>query len=177
MYPTDNYFELFGIRPAFTVEPTQIESKYRELQAHFHPDRHATAGAYEKRLAVEGAARINEAYAVLSDDCARAGHLLELQGVELKGEPDTVSDPEFLVEQMELRETLEAAGPDSAALAQLERDASERMTALSEGFERAYGDGDLDAARETVLKMKFIKKFREEIGNERRRCFSAALQR
>ena len=180
MHPTDNYFDLFGIPPAFTVEPAQIESKYRELQSRFHPDRHAIAGAREKRLAVEGAARINEAYAVLSDDCARAAYLLELQGLQLGGEPDTVDDPEFLVEQMELREALEeaaAADRPAAALTRLERDADERMTALSGGFERAYGDGNLDAARETVLKMKFIKKFREEIGGERRRSFAADLQK
>ncbi len=171
--PADNYFELFGIPPGFNVESARIESKYRELQSLLHPDRYATAGAQEKRLAVQGAALVNQAYAVLTDDCTRAAYLLELKGVEFNDEPDTVNDPDFLMEQMALRETLEqsvAAADPAVALAQLERDANARMAEWSEHFKRTYADGDFAVAREAVLKMKFIKKFHDEIGGVRRAC-------
>ncbi len=171
--PADNYFELFGIQPGFDIAPAHIESKYRELQSLLHPDRYATAGAQEQRLAVQGAALVNQAYAVLRDDCARAAYLLELKGVEFNDEPDTVNDPGFLMEQMELREALEqstAASDPAAALTRLEHDADAHMAGLSGRFKHAHADGDFDAARELVLKMKFIKKFRDEVGNERRRA-------
>ncbi len=167
--PADNHFELFGMQPGFNVESARLESQYRELQSLLHPDRHATAGAQEKRLAVQGAALVNQAYAVLSDDCMRAAYLLELKGVEFRGEPDTVDDPEFLMRQMELREMLEqsAAAPRPGdALDGLDRAAAAQMAALAGDFKRAYAAGEFAAARKTVLKMKFIKKFRAEVSAE-----------
>ena len=168
----DNYFELFGVQPGFDIQPSRVESKYRELQSLLHPDRYVTAGAQEKRLAVQGAALVNQAYAVLLDDCARAAYLLELQGLVLNDEPDTVNDPEFLTEQMELREALEdcenAATPQDC-LRGLSEDAAARLVKLSEQFKRAYAAGSLVAAREWVLKMKFVKKFHDEIGATSRR--------
>lgn len=170
--PADDYFELFGVPAGFDVEPARLESKYRELQSLLHPDRYATAGAQEKRLAVQGAALVNQAYAVLNDDVARAAYLLELKGVAFNAEPDTLNDPEFLMEQMELREALEqGAGANSGgALAQLDRDAVARQEELAGDFRRAYDAGELDAARETVLKMKFIAKFRDEVAAATRRA-------
>lgn len=173
--PADNYFELFGVPAGFNVESARVESKYRELQSLLHPDRYATAGAQEKRLAMQGAALVNQAYAVLSDDCARAAYLLELKGVVFADEPDTLNAPDFLMQQMELREALEqstAAADPAAALAELEQDAGARMTELAGNFEHAYAGDDLDAARETVLKMKFIRKFRDEVGAARRRALA-----
>ena len=171
--PADNYFELFGIPLGFKVEPERIESKYRELQSLLHPDRYATAGAREKRLALQGAALVNQAYAVLNDDCERAAYLLELEGIEFNDEPDTLDEPDFLMEQMELRETLEqavaAAVPDDA-LEQLEKDVVSRMSGLSDRFRHAYASGDFPAARGWVLKMKFIRKLHAEIRGERRRA-------
>ena len=177
--PADNYFELFGVPTGFSVESARIESKYRELQSLLHPDRYATAGAREKRLAMQGAALVNQAYAVLSDDCARAAYLLELKGVAFNDEPDTLNDPDFLMEQMELREALEqsvAADNPAAALTRLEQDAGARMIDLAGSFKRAYAESNLDAARETVLKMKFIRKFRDEIGAVRRRALTPAAR-
>ena len=163
--PADNYFELFGMQPGFDIDFSRLESKYRELQSLLHPDRYAAAGAQEKRLAVQGSALVNQACTVLNDDCARAAYLLELEGLEFRDEPDTVNDPEFLMEQMELREALERSASMAApgeARAALDRDAAARMADLTNDFKRAYEAGDFTAARGVVLKMKFIKKFRAE---------------
>ena len=160
------------MQPGFKIEAEHIESKYRELQSLLHPDRYATASAQEKRLAVQGAALVNQAYAVLTDDCARAAYLLELKGIEFNDEPDTLNDAEFLMEQMELREALESSvdsADPAAALAQLDETAAARMAELTEHFKRTCIEGDFSMAREVVLKMKFIKKFRDEVRGMRRR--------
>src|SRR5258706_8814504 len=53
--------------------------------------------------------RVNEAYRTLKSPVLRAKYLLELHGVDVGFETNTAMPPEFLVEQMELREQLEEA--------------------------------------------------------------------
>ena len=48
---TRNHFELLGIAPSFALEPSVLESRYRELQGRVHPDRFAAAPEAERRLA------------------------------------------------------------------------------------------------------------------------------
>ncbi|MDB5044832.1 MAG: molecular chaperone DnaJ [Deinococcus sp.] len=59
-----DYYELLGV--ARTAAPDEIKSAYRKLALKFHPDRNKEPGAAEQF------ARINEAYAVLSDGEKRA---------------------------------------------------------------------------------------------------------
>ena len=164
----DNYFELFGVAAGFRVDPAHIESRYRELQSLLHPDRHAVAGAQQKRLAAQGAALVNRAYTVLTDDCTRAAYLLELKGVRFDPASGTMHDQDFLMEQMELREALEqsdVAEDKSGALRGLETQVSERVVELSENFNEAYLSGKLDDARNIVCRMQFIRKFHGEVAD------------
>ncbi|MFC4455022.1 molecular chaperone DnaJ [Deinococcus sonorensis] len=59
-----DYYELLGV--ARTAGADEIKSAYRKLALKYHPDRNKEAGAAEQF------ARINEAYAVLSDGDKRA---------------------------------------------------------------------------------------------------------
>lgn len=159
-----NYFQLFDLAPGFAIDRDAVERKYRKLQALLHPDRHAAAGGQQQRAAMRQSALINEAYNVLMDDCARAAHLLQLQGIELNDETDTTGDAGFLAEQMEFRERLheldECADPREAeaGAAQLSQQAAACAEQVRDGFSRAWQSGDLEAAREWLLKMKFIGK-------------------
>ncbi|MEM9188219.1 MAG: Fe-S protein assembly co-chaperone HscB [Myxococcota bacterium] len=101
-----NPFAVLGLAPAFDIDPQELEERYRALQKALHPDRFAQASASERRLSLERAVTVNEAYRRMKDDVARAEALLELRGVavgETGGQP---TDPEFLMEVMELREEL-----------------------------------------------------------------------
>lgn len=162
----DNHFALFGISPCFHVDLGGIETRYCELQSLLHPDRYAAAGRQERRLAAQGAALVNQAHAVLIDDCARAAYLLELRNVSVGGESGTLNDHDFLMEQMELRESIEQSGTAVNAgdlLRRLEKQVASRMLGLCEAFNEAYIAGELDDARELVYKMQFIKKIHAEI--------------
>ena len=59
-----DYYELLGV--ARTAGADEIKGAYRKMALKFHPDRNKEAGAAEQF------ARINEAYAVLSDPDKRA---------------------------------------------------------------------------------------------------------
>ncbi len=173
----DNYFDLFGIAPDFRVDPARIEGKYRELQSLLHPDRHATAGTRQKRLAEQGAALVNQAYVVLTDDCARAAYLLELKGIRFDPDSGSVQDQDFLMEQMELREGLEhsdTATDRVGVLQALKVQVSRRMSELSEKFNAAYVADELDHARDIVCRMQFIKKFRSDVADRLHRAALSA---
>src|SRR2546422_5828703 len=106
---TSNHFELFGLEPVFALNADSLDSAYRDIQAKVHPDRFAHAGDAERRASLQWTTRVNEAYRTLKSPLQRAKHLLELQGVDLAFETSTQMPPDFLMQQMELREGLEAA--------------------------------------------------------------------
>ncbi|HSP00888.1 MAG TPA: DnaJ domain-containing protein [Thioalkalivibrio sp.] len=69
---SQNHFELMGQPVAYALDLAALDEAYRKLQGKLHPDRFAQAGDQERRLAVQGAAWVNEAYATLKDDSRRA---------------------------------------------------------------------------------------------------------
>src|SRR5512139_1670049 len=164
---SQNHFDLFGLKAGFEVDGETLALRYRDLQKETHPDRFANASDQERRLSVQLAAQINEAYRVLKNPLARARYLLELNGVMLD-DTDTRMDPSFLIEQMELRETLAEVPQSKAPFDALEtlRDQLEsRERALIEALRRDFDDGSAPAlarARESVRKMQFIQRLLEE---------------
>ena len=59
-------FQLFNLPAQFDLDPAALEQTYRQLAARFHPDKTATASAFEQKQAVMMAAAVNEAYRRLS---------------------------------------------------------------------------------------------------------------
>ena len=62
--PVPSHFELFDLPQSFVVDQGQLESRYRELQRSLHPDRFVNAGDLERRLSVQQATQVNEAYRI-----------------------------------------------------------------------------------------------------------------
>jgi molecular chaperone HscB len=158
-----NHFELFGLSPAFGVETEVLERSYREIQARVHPDRFAHAGAAERRASLQWTTRVNEAYRTLKDPVQRAKHLLELQGVDVAFETNTAMPPDFLMQQMELREALEEAKDASrldALRTELRRSRAALETEIEEAIDRKK---DYAAAAGLVRKLQFLDKLDSEI--------------
>jgi molecular chaperone HscB len=102
-----NYFELFSLTSNFDIDLTKLESIYQQQVARFHPDNFATSTDKEKNLALQNTSLLNTAYDTLKSALLRATYLLELGGINAFDEKDTQMDVEFLMSQIELRETLE----------------------------------------------------------------------
>lgn len=163
-----SYFELFGLPTRFAVDADALAERYRELQRVIHPDRFANAGDHERRLAVQGASHVNEAFEALKHPLSRARYMLSLHGIHMDAQQGTTSDSLFLMEQMELREALAEARskPDpykviSDIMHRLQTQQAELIQALGTQF----GDPTpehLDAAWENVRKMQFLDKLRGE---------------
>ena len=163
---SDGFFELFGLPAAFALDAERLEMAYREIQSRVHPDRFAHAGDAERRASLQWTTRVNEAFRTLRNPVARAKHLLELHGVDVAFETNTAMPPEFLMQQMELRESLEDAkqAKDYAALEALQKGLREQKAGLEAQIARAIdADKDYAGAAGLVRKLMFLEKMREEI--------------
>jgi len=158
-----SHFELFGLAPAFGLETEALERSYREIQSQVHPDRFAHAGDAERRASLQWTTRVNEAYRTLKDPVQRAKHVLELHGVDVAFETNTAMPPEFLMQQMELREALEEA-KDAAQLDELRKQLrSSRAFLESEIAEAIDAKKDYAGAAGLVRKLQFLDKLDSEI--------------
>lgn len=152
---TEDYFSLLGLPRQFHLEPGEVEKRFRELSRTLHPDRYAKAEARERRLSLERATRLNDAYRYLKDWRARAAYLLKLAGTDVYTEGKTFADPEFLEEQLEWRENLALAQADNDVprLREIAARARARLAALEaevgERFENPHWFSELvvDIAR------------------------------
>ena len=84
-----DFFKLFGLTPGFRLSLSELDSRYRDVQAQVHPDRFINAGDAERRLSMQWATRANEAYLTLKKPLERARYLLELAGCDLQAESNT----------------------------------------------------------------------------------------
>ncbi len=158
-----NHFELFGLSPAFGLETEALERSYRQIQAQVHPDRFAHAGDAERRASLQWTTRVNEAYRTLKDPVQRAKHLLELQGVDVAFETNTAMPPDFLMQQMGLREALEEA-KDAPRLDALRTELRRSRSALETEIEQALDrKKDYAGAAGLVRKLQFLDKLDSEI--------------
>lgn len=163
---TSNHFELFELPVQFEIGKDKLLFRFRELQKDLHPDKFAAAAEAEKRWSMQAASLINEAYQTLADDLSRAVYLLSLNGISTDEETDTRMDPEFLMEQMELRESLEDARQSEQAsdeLDALRSSIKHKAAAQYDAFNRAAGDTDWAAARVTVRQWQFLDKLSREV--------------
>ena len=112
----DNHFSLFGLPARFDIDAGTLDQAWRAVAAQVHPDRYATASPPERRVAMQWAARANEAYRQLRDPLLRARYLCEQAGIDLQTESNTSMAPAFLMQQMEWREMLDEARRDPSLL-------------------------------------------------------------
>ncbi|MCG9598825.1 co-chaperone HscB [Vibrio sp. Isolate25] len=161
-----NYFELFGLPSQFQLDGSLLSSQFRDLQKRFHPDNFANGSERDRLMAVQKASEINDAYQVLKSPLSRAEYILAENGVDIRGEQQTMSDPMFLMEQMELREELEAISTQSDpedALFDFDSKVSKMYKQHLQSVEQELNDGLWLQAAERVRKLKFIAKLKNEI--------------
>ncbi|MGS1010772.1 Fe-S protein assembly co-chaperone HscB [Achromobacter anxifer] len=162
----DDHFGLFGLPARFDLDAQALESAWRAVAAQVHPDRYATASPAERRVAMQWAARANEAYRLLRDPLLRARYLCEQAGVDLQTESNTAMDPEFLMQQMTWREMLDDARDDARALADLQAELEQARAVMRATLARLLDqDRDYAAAGLKVREWMFVEKLAEELAH------------
>lgn len=160
----DDHFSLFGLPARFELDARALERAWREVAAQVHPDRYATASAAERRVAMQWAARANEAYRQLRDPLLRARYMCEQAGVDLQTESNTAMDPAFLMQQMEWREKLDEARDDAVTAAALQAELDEaRAQMRSTLADLLDARGDTGQAALKVREWMFIERLAQEL--------------
>lgn len=164
----NNYFSIFGLPIQFELDLSKLTERYRDLQKQLHPDKFASSSSSERTLSVQQAALINDAYAVLKSPLLRAKYLLELNGVALNEESNSIMDAEFLMQQMEMREALESVKTASDPLGMLDQIADQIDVQLNELKSRitklfAENNKNFDAIADEVRKWQFFSRLQIEI--------------
>lgn len=165
---SSSYFALFDLPVSFDVDLNELSARFREAQRAVHPDKFANAPEAERRLSMQLAGRVNEAYRVLKNPLSRGRYLLELKGVDLD-DADTAFDGAFLMEQMELRERLADVKNSAEPNLQLHGIAddvavhSKALVAQLAKLLDEQGAEALQQAREVTRKLQFFHRLNEEI--------------
>jgi molecular chaperone HscB len=163
---SQNYFELFGLPIAFEVDRERLRAELRRLQASFHPDRHVNGSEHERRISVQVASWINQAHETLQDPVKRSRYLLEISGAEIADDSATTSDSGFLMEQIELREEIEACREAADGLQRSQQVAgrlAQRAEQLAREFVVSFTAGDLARGTQISHKMQFIQRIQQQL--------------
>jgi molecular chaperone HscB len=160
-----NHFAAFELAPGFAIDLGALDSKYRTLQSASHPDRFAAASDAEKRVAMEKATEVNEAYQTLRDPVRRAMYLLWLKDVNGMDKKNTSMPQAFLMEQIEWREAIADAKlkEDTDRLEAMLTELQSIIESMGSTFAAAYEGGHLPVATTLARKMRFIQKLTEEV--------------
>ncbi|EAW20112.1 J-type chaperone JAC1 [Aspergillus fischeri NRRL 181] len=163
-----NHYTIFretlpaGPPPAssFDIPLSDLRREFLRLQNVIHPDKFPPGPAKQRAEALS--ARINEAYRTLSDPLQRAQYLLrEMHGIDVTAEDGATQhalDPETLMEVMEVQERIEEVGADPEAegtIAALKKENDARVTACVKSLAQAFERGDIEAARQECVRLRF----------------------
>jgi len=163
---SSDHFALFGLSPVFRIDAGSLDKRFRELQARVHPDRFAHAAETERRVSLQWATRVNEAYQTLKNPLSRAQYLLGLAGKSVDKENNTAMSPEFLMEQMEWREAVSEArqARQYGELEQLHHRVKQRMHRRYDQLAELLDDQqDYATAADRVRRLMFLEKLLAEI--------------
>ncbi|SMN01811.1 Chaperone protein HscB [uncultured Candidatus Thioglobus sp.] len=152
-----NYFGLFSLNADFSIDLDALEEVYQTEIAKFHPDKFATGSDKEKTLALQNTALINTAFDTLKSPLLRATYLLELQAINAFDEKDTQMDVDFLMNQIEFRESLSEiqSSKDEMALDDFIEDISQKIKQNITQIEQGFKANEFDIIKNLVRELKF----------------------
>ena len=103
-----NHFEYLGLRGVtWGVVGRELSGALHRLQRQVHPDRAMARSPEEQEYAAAQSARVNAAYAALSASLPRAEYILHLHGHPIREEEKILDRPDFLMDIMELNESIQ----------------------------------------------------------------------
>jgi molecular chaperone HscB len=101
-----DYFSFMGLPRRLTLDPAELEQRFRTLSRQFHPDYFYNATPAERRASLERSSYLNDAYRTLKQPIARVEYLLQLEGFA-PAESGNKVPPALLEEVFALNEELD----------------------------------------------------------------------
>src|SRR5215203_6516625 len=167
-----NYFELYGLPVLMKVDPSEIKSKFYELNRKYHPDFHAKSDEVSQAEALEKSADINKAYKIFQNTDDTIKYVLQMKDL-IHDEEKYELDPEFLIEVMDINEQLMEleSGADKEALEACEQQTKELLTQIYNDVEQIvenYQEGittekELLQVKAYYYKKKYLQRILDKI--------------
>jgi molecular chaperone HscB len=176
-----DHFTVLGVQPAFAIDVTDLERRYKDAARRLHPDKFVRADPRARRASLARSVQLNDAWKTLRDPVKRAEYLLAKAGIEVGGEEGTIRTtggaasgkekvpvPQaLLMDVMELREGLmdARAEDDEARVRELTAEVRERrriaMAAVGEAF--AADPADIERAAAELVAVRYYDRFLAEV--------------
>ncbi|XP_051536317.1 iron-sulfur cluster co-chaperone protein HscB-like isoform X2 [Myxocyprinus asiaticus] len=157
-----NYFDIMNCEQTFSLDTHKLQKRYVELQRSLHPDNFSQKSLKEQEYSERQSALVNKAYRMLQKPLSRAVYMLELKGILLEEGTDATADPQFLLEVMEVNESLaETQGQDEvSAIGQSVR---EKLKDLTKQINSSLSKGDLQTTKDLLTQMKYYTNIEEKV--------------
>lgn len=157
-------FAVLGLERRMGCKRPDIETAFREASRRVHPDRFGQTSSIERKLALRATEVVNQAYRTLRDPRSRAEYLMRLEGVEVGAQDAKTNDPMFLMEMMELGETIDDTR-DEDALESMQSDLQGRYDGLLSNLTAYFdaGQGERSDAISALGELRYLRRLVERV--------------
>lgn len=136
--------------------------RYLSLQRKLHPDLFQTKPRELQDIAQEQSTIVNDSYRTLSSPYERSKLILSIDGYDVGEEGTTLSDPELLMEIMDVRERIELAATEEE-LEDIGKKNAENIEKALKSLEASHKCGDLGAACRWTIRLRYLNTIRNEV--------------
>ncbi|XP_075680992.1 iron-sulfur cluster co-chaperone protein HscB-like protein, mitochondrial isoform X2 [Dermatophagoides pteronyssinus] len=170
-----NYFQLFNILEQqqqqtkstttttttnnyhlnYNIDLEYLRKNYLCLQQNMHPDMNINRSNIENELSSTNSSIINDGYKILRDPYQRAIYMLQLMFNIIIDEVNVDSEPELLLEIMELNEEIELANNDHDGQQILMEQLEENIEKLIKNLTIAFDELNASEARKLTIKYSY----------------------
>jgi molecular chaperone HscB len=170
-----DYFSLFDLAPAFILDTQHLRKQYLRLQRQFHPDLHTQSSNAEQADMLLQSSLLTQAYEVLTDSEKRMQYILNMYNA-MPSEGQSKLPSSFLMEMMELNETIDEAAPSETQQILTEIETTEKaledqVAPFLSRFDQAPNTGSQDPSilqpiLDFYLKKKYISRLKSRLQAE-----------
>lgn len=157
---SQNYFNLLSLDNNFSINSSELTTKFRQLQSLLHPDKYSNRDEREQSNSLEWSSLINKAYKTLSIPIDRGIYILKLQGISLPKD-NSALDKEFLMEMMEKNEEIEDATKDN--ILELLEGVKTELDEAAKNLENTLNPKKYEEAKFIIVRMKYFKSLEKSI--------------
>lgn len=156
-----NYFELFEIPVSLQVDPALLSKQYVMLQKKYHPDFFTQSGEDEQAEALHFSSELNKGLKILRNPDETIKYVLQLKGL-LTDDEKYQLPPDFLMEMMELNETLEEGS--AADVEAIQQELYEGILPVIRAFDNTQTpEKELLQLKEYYFKKKYLQRILERL--------------
>jgi molecular chaperone HscB len=161
-----NFFSVFNLKDSYTIDKSDLERQYKDLQKIVHPDKYVHESEEVLKEAQECSSFVSNAYQTLRDDYNRANYLLKLKGLKGIEEGDkSEKNQEFLEELMMIQEQIEEC-ESKEDLEKIKLEVSEKINKAKQELEFCFSKEELDNVNKILKSIKFHLTILEQVNSK-----------